>query len=318
MLGPHVPDLVALEVFVAVGEEGSISRAARRLGMSQQAVSARMRSMEKLIGSELLIRTARGSTLSPAGRVVSGWAGDVLAAAQLLDAGIASLRSQTARQLNVAASLTIAEYLLPRWLVALRTRQEASGVPPTQVGLTAANSEDVIDFVRSGHVPLGFIETAALPSGLRVRRIGFDELRVAVAPHHTWARRSSPVTVNELVRTPLVSREPGSGTRSTFEMLLTAASGGEAIAAPRVELSSTAAVRTSIAAGTAPGVLSSLAIADDLALGRLVAVPVEGLTLRRQLSAIWRTGNTPPLGPAQDLVTIACAGSGTQPTGREA
>lgn len=311
-MGPHVPDLIALEIFVAVGEVGSISQAAQRLGMSQQAVSARMRSMEELIGSELLIRSARGSVLSPAGRLVSGWAADVLAAAELLDAGIGSLRSQTARQLDVAASLTIAEYLLPRWLVALRTRQEASGIPVTQVGLTAANSEVVIELVRSGKIALGFIETAALPVGLRVQSIGFDDLQVAVAPDHPWAKRDVPVTVRELLRTPLVTRELGSGTRTTFELLLTAAAGGEAIAPPRVELSSTAAVRTSIAAGTAPGVLSSLAIADDLALGRLVMVPVEGLSLRRQLSAIWRSGSNPPIGPAQDLVALARAGGRPQ------
>lgn len=264
--------------------------------------------MEEMIGSELLLRSARGSELSPAGRLVSEWATDVLAAAERLDAGVTSLRSQTARQLDVAASLTIVEYLLPRWLVALRTRQEASAVPVTQVGLTAANSEVVIELVRSGKVSLGFIETAVLPAGLRVRSIGFDELKVAVAPDHPWATRRTPVTVAELVTTPLVCREPGSGTRTTFELLLSTAANGATIAPPRVELSSTAAVRTSIAAGTAPGVLSALAIADDLALGRLVTVEVDGLSLRRQLSVIWRTGSFPPVGPAQDLVALARAG----------
>ncbi len=316
-MGPHIPDLIALEVFVTVGREGSLSQAARRLGMSQQAVSARMRSMEELIGSELLIRSARGSVLSPAGRLVSEWATEVLAAAERLDAGVASLRSQIARQLDVAASLTIAEYLLPRWLVALRTRQEASGMPVTQVGLTAGNSEVVIELVRSGKVPLGFIETAVLPADLRVRRIGSDELTVAVSPQHPWASRRTPVTVAELFATPLVSREPGSGTRTTFELLLAAAGENMTIVPPRVELSSTAAVRTSIAAGTAPGVLSALAIADDVALGRLVTVAVEGLVLRRQLSAIWRSGSQPPVGPAQDLVALARAGVRSQPSAAE-
>ena len=304
MLGPHVPDLVVLQLLTAVSEEGSLSRAGRRLGMSQQAVSARMRSLEAQIGADLVIRSSRGSTLSPAGRLVAGWATDVLSAAERLDAGIASIRSENLRQLRVAASLTIAEHLLPRWLVALRTRQEAHGQVVTQVGLTATNSDTVLELVRAGTVPLGFIETSVIPTDLRVRTIGHDELQVAASPEHPWAKRTSPVTAGELAGAGLVTREPGSGTRQTFEQVLVAAGVGE-IAAPRVELSSTAAVRIAIAAGTAPGVLSSLAIADDLALGRLVTVPTVGIPLRRQLSAVWRSGVNPPHGPAQDLVAIA-------------
>lgn len=305
MLGPHVPDLAALQLLAAVGETGSLSAAGRHLGISQQAVSARMRSLESQIGSDLIIRSARGSTLTPQGRVVSGWAANVLAAAERLDAGIESIRSESLRQLDVAASLTIAEYLLPRWLVGLRARQEAAGREATQVGLTATNSDTVADLVRAGTVPLGFIETSALPAGLRVRTIGRDELQVAASPDHPWAIRRRPVTAQELADARLVTREPGSGTRQTLERLLIAAGITGEVAPARVELSSTAAVRIAIAAGTAPGVLSSLAIADDVALGRLVIVPTTGIPLGRQLSAVWRTGANPPHGAAQELVAVA-------------
>lgn len=305
MLGTHVPDLIALQLLVEVSEVGSLSRASQKMGITQQAVSARMRSLEGLIGTELIVRSSRGSTLTVAGRVVAGWAADVIAAAERLDAGISSLRSETMRELKVAASLTIAEYLLPRWLVGLRARQEAGPEAVTQVGMTATNSDTVVELVRSGAVPLGFIETSVLPRGLRVRGLGHDELTAVVAPEHPWARLSRPVEVRELAATRLVAREPGSGTRQTLENLLLAVDGIAELAPPRVELSSTAAVRTAIAANTAPGVLSSLAIADDLALGRLVAVPISGVSLRRQLSAVWHSGKNPPHGPAQDLVAVA-------------
>jgi molybdate transport repressor ModE-like protein len=306
MFGPHVPDLFALQLLAMVSEEGSLSSAGARLGISQQAASARMRSLEAQVGAILVTRSARGSSLTAAGVVITGWATEVIAAAERLDAGIASIRSETLRQLDVAASLTIAEYLLPRWLVALRNRQEAAGHVATQVGLTATNSDNVIELVRSGSVPLGFIETSALPADLRVKAIGFDELQLAVSLEHPWSRRRTPVTAQELARTPLVTREPGSGTRQTLEQLLIASGiANSRISPPRVELSSTAAVRTAIAAGTAPGVLSSLAIADDLALGRLAMVATTGIPLRRQLSAVWSNGAHPPHGPAQDLVAIA-------------
>lgn len=312
MLGPHVPSLADLDMLVAIGELGSLGRVAQRLGVSQQAVSLRVRAMERQVGAPLVERSARGSRLTQTGRIVAGWAAEVLAAAARLDAGISSLRSETARHLDVAASLTIAEYLLPRWLIALRESQEAPGRVTTDVGLSAVNSEAVLALVRAGTVPLGFIETPEVPTDLRTLAIGHDTLRVAVAPAHPWARLGRPVTAAELAATPLITREEGSGTRRALEFFLAEASRTSGrpltLAPPRLELSSTASVRTAIVTGVAPGVLSSLALADDLALGRLVTVEVTGIDLTRTLHAVWRTGDTPPPGPARDLVAIAAKG----------
>jgi DNA-binding transcriptional LysR family regulator len=302
MTEPVAPALATLRALLAVGESGSLSGAGRKLGISQQAVSARLRTLERTIDTPLAERSPRGASLTPAGVLVAGWAADVLAAARRLELGIQSIHSTGALHLTVAASLTVAEYLLPRWLVVLRDRQEAASRPPTRVALTAANSEAVIALVRSGEVALGFVETPELPSDLEVAPIGGDTMRIAVAPDHPWARLDGPVPVAELARTPLITREPGSGTRLSFEHLIASALGGERLAAPRGEYASTAAVRTAIASGAAPGVLSSLAIADDLALGRLVTVEVEGMPLVRQLTAVWAGEQT---APAAELVSIA-------------
>ncbi len=263
----------------------------------------------------LLTRTPRGSTLTESGELVAGWAAEVLAAGERLDAGIASLRSDTARQLKVAASQTIAEHLLPLWLVALRRQQESLGLVPTVVELAVNNSEATVALVRSGQAAIGFIESPHLPPDLSTAAVQDDDLVLVVAPGHPWARRRTPVTAGELAATALVTREHGSGTRDALEHLLTTA-GTANLAEPLVELSTTAAVRSAIAAGTAPGVLSALAVRDDLALQRLVAVPVRGLPLRRALTAIWQTGPTPPPGPPRDLAAIAAkaaSGTGTRP-----
>ncbi|WP_417234110.1 LysR family transcriptional regulator [Arthrobacter sp.] len=301
-----MPDLAGLELLVAVDELGSLTRVAARLGVSQQAVSSRIRSLEGQIGATLISRTPRGSTLTETGSMITGWAADVLAAAGRMEAGIESIRAHSLRQLDVAASLTITEYLLPRWLVTLRSRQEAAGQVPTRVGLSAVNSEAVIDLVRKGTVPLGFIETPDIPSDLHAITLGRDTLKVAVSPTHPWARRRKPVTARELAGTPLITREEGSGTRKALEYLFEELGGvAGTIASPCVELSSTAAVRTAIASGVAPGVLSSLAISDDLALRRLVTVETTGIKLTRNLSAVWADGPRPSQAPAQDLVAIA-------------
>lgn len=102
---------------------------------------------------------------------------------------------------------------------------------------------------------------------------------------HPWARRPA-VGADELARTPLVLREPGSGTRRALEEALLRA-GHPLTAEPAVVSPTTLGVRGATMAGTAPGALSSIAVAEDLRAGRLVRVLVEGLAIPRPLSAIW-------------------------------
>lgn len=305
MLSPRMPELTALEMLAAVRDLGSLSAVGKQLGLSQQAVSSRMRSLEAQIGAVLLSRSPRGSKLTDTGNLVATWAVDVLAAAERLDTGIASLRADSARQLHVVASQTIAEHLLPKWLVTLRRQQVSLRLIPSVVELTVTNSKTAAAMIRSGAAAIGFIESPHLPKGLAAKIVQYDELAVVVAPGHPWARRKKSLTASELARTPLVTREHGSGTRDALENILTDQDLGTPMARPLVELTTTAAVRTAIAAGTAPGVLSVLAVKDDLELGRLISVPVTKLSLRRPLTAIWQSGSLPPSGPARDLVAIA-------------
>ena len=309
MLSSQVPDLAALEFLLAVGRAGSFSAAAGELGVTQQAVSLRMRAIEARVGVPLLVRSVRGSTLTDAGVVLAQWAAKVMDAVAELDAGVGSLRAGRRAQLRVAASLTVAEHLLPGWVVALRARQLRAGRAPGDVELTATNSESVAARVREGAADLGFVEGPTVPTGLRSRVVAFDQLLVVVPEGHPWTRRRRPVSPAELAATPLVSREEGSGTRQALVHALHAQlPAGTALAPSALELSNAAAVTAAVVAGAAPGVLSSLAVADQVALGRLRVVRVTGLQIRRELRAVWMAGTAPPAGPSRELLAIAAAG----------
>ncbi len=291
-----MPDLGALELLLAVVRLGSVGRAAAELGVTQPAASARIRSMERQLGVELLDRSPRGSTPTAAGTLVAGWAQQVVDAATALDAGVAALRHDQDARLRVVASLTVAEYLVPAWLVALRAHR-----PGTAVTLRTANSTAVAEAVRAGEADLGFVEGTRTPAGLHGSVIAADRLVVVVAPGHPWARRRSGVTGAELAATPLILREEGSGTREVLDRAL-AAHGGTA--PPLLQLASTTALKAAATSGTAPVVVSELAVTDEIAGGRLVAVPVPGLDLRRPLRAVWPAGHR-PTGPARDLLALA-------------
>src|SRR5690242_782671 len=121
-----------------------------------------MRAIEAQVGVPLLNRSPRGSQLNQAGVLCAQWAFRVLEAAAELDAGITSLRTDRRSHLRVAASQTVAEHLMPSWLVALQARQadnsgssggpgrsDSAAAPGTEIELTATNSEAVLALVLS-------------------------------------------------------------------------------------------------------------------------------------------------------------------------
>jgi len=294
---PLIADLVIL---VAVAEQHGVSAAARVLDIAQPNVSRALRRLERQLRLTLVERTPRGSTLTAAGSVVVDWARKVVEDNEQLVGGADALRHTRRAQLSVAASQTIAEDLLPRWLAALRAED-----PRAQIALTVTNSAEVGRLVNGGDV-LGFVESPQLPATITVpvghRRIATDRLVVVVDPGHDWARRTRPVGLDELLATPLVVREPGSGTRVSYEQALA----GHVLAPPALELSSNVAVRIAVASGAGPAVLSEHAVQAAVASGELRAVMVEGLRVERPLQAVWAEGQ-PPGTSAARLVELAVA-----------
>jgi DNA-binding transcriptional LysR family regulator len=235
------------------------------------------------------------------GAVIAEWAARLLEVAAGLDAGIAALRQDRRARLRVSASSTIAEQLLPGWLASFRAAAPPHR-PAPDIVLTAVNTEQVIGHVAAGSADIGFTEGPRRPAGLRSKVIGQDRLVVVVAPGHRWARRGT-VSATELAGTPLVSREGGSGTRDTLSAALTAALGaGAAQVPPALSVSTTAAVRAAVLAAAAPAVISELAVAEDLAGGRLIEITAPELDLHRVLRAIWDSTPQPPAGAARDLI----------------
>jgi DNA-binding transcriptional LysR family regulator len=299
-LAARASDLAPFDLLLTVARQGSLGRAAAEHGISQPAASNRIRQLEAQLGLALIERSPRGSRLTPAGALVAGWAQTAVDAAAALDAAVTALRREHESRLKIVASMTVAEYLLPGWLTVLRAMD-----PAAAVALSAVNSADVAAAVLTDAAEVGFVEGPDLPDGLRAIRVGRDELTVVVAPGHPWARRRRGIEAAELAAAPLVAREAGSGTRRVLEQALAGA--GLHAADSQAELSSTTAIKAAVATGAGPAVLSSLAVAADLATGSLRAVPVVGLDLRRDLRAVWLAGR-PLTGPARDLVAIAARG----------
>ncbi|MGN8244439.1 LysR family transcriptional regulator [Cellulomonas soli] len=295
---PHRAPLGALQVFVAVAHHGSLSAAARALGIAQPSASAALRRLERSTGVTLVLRAPSGTALTEQGRRLLPHAAAVLRASEAFEAAASAERTQHAGRIVVAASMTIAEHLAPGWIA-------ARGPGQASVELLVANSRDVARAVIDGDAELGFVEGPDVDEALASRVVGTDELVVVVAPVHPWARRRRPISAAELAAAPLALREIGSGTRSTLERALTAAGAP----APRDtdQLGSTVAVKSLVRAGRHAAVLSGHTVRDEIAHGQLVTVEVDGIDLRRVLRMVWSRGRQAPTA-VEEFARVALTG----------
>lgn len=206
-LPPTFPDLRSLELFTSVCRLGSLSAAAVVHGIAQPSASARIRSLERQVGVSLLQRSATGSTPTHNGVLVAEWADRFLDAADELHVALGTLTRSPSAPVTIAASYTIAEFLLPGWLGVWRRTSDRGAE------LAVVNSTEVLSRVSHGDAELGFVETTGSVGALNSSEVGRDELVAVVAPTHRLATRGRPLHPAEFSAIGLVCRESGSGTR---------------------------------------------------------------------------------------------------------
>lgn len=289
------PDIRELELLVQIEEQGGISAAARHLRMAQPNASRAISGLESQLGLALVRRTPRGAELTLAGAQVADRARAVLSTTELLLAGVSTMKNQNSAKISVAASMTIADHLIPHWLGSFSASHSE-----VKVTFAVQNSQDVFSGVRSGAFDIGFVESPEESVGLSESIVGHDRMTVVVAPNHPWTRRRTALSIEELANTPLVVREEGSGTRVTLDNFLAPYKPVD----PLMELQSNAAVRIGVRTGIGPAVLSYLAVQEALRADELVAIPVTGMNLVRTLRAVW-DGSQRITGVRRELVEIA-------------
>ena len=268
-------DLAELRAFCAAVDLGSLGSAARLLRVSQPALSKRMRALEALAGAQLVVRSSRGIATTPAGERLYVEARKLLAQADAVEELLAGMSTEDA-PVRLAASHTIAEFVLPRRLVEyeqLRGRH-------LSVELVIANSVVVRDLVSAGRAEFGIaaaLRGAPPPPGLKRVHFCDDEVVVAVPDGHPWAALDA-VDPDQLVSEPLVVRDPSANTRQTVDEALGVL--GLELRPPLAEVGSTSAAKATALSERAPVLLSGIAVGrddDDFAVKR-----VRGLDLGRE------------------------------------
>jgi DNA-binding transcriptional LysR family regulator len=272
-----------LRAFVVAVDLGSVGRAARALGVTQSALSKRIKSLELSAGTPVLERTATGVRPSAAGLGVLDDARRLLAQADALEAKLAA-QSKISAPVRIAASPALAERVVPAAIATLEVGQV--GLP---IELLVANSTEVRRAVDEGRVDIGVaaVDLREEP-GVGARLLGDDELVVAMPADDEWAQLDA-VPVELLAERRLVLRDPASNARQLLERAL--GSVGLMLAPPVLEVGSPAAVKAAVRAARAPGVLSKHAVGpiDE----GLAVRPISGADVRRRFWVLLAPGAAP-------------------------
>lgn len=267
-------DLDSLRVFLAVAGAGNMTRAAGALRLSQPAVSKRLGELEARLGVPLFDRLPRGVRLTSAGALLMPHAERILAAADAAQRELNELGDLSRGSLSVGASTTIGSYLIPDLLGRFHRAH-----PRVALSLEIANSAQVQAAVLDDRVDLGLTEGFVSSEALEVEVVAQDEMIAIVAPGHPLLTRDQ-VHCADLEDVPVLMRETGSGTRDVIEAALRRKG---TVLEPAMCLGSPEALKNGVAAGLGLAIVSRLTVTLELATGRLVQLPVDGLPIRRAL-----------------------------------
>ncbi len=267
-----------LEIFNAVAESGQVTKAAKNLFLTQSAVSLALSEMENQLGGSLFDRSGRSMKLNDRGRFFRPLSRDILDKLEDLDSLMNEKDGQFAGTLQLVASSTIGNYVLPYLITAFKSLH-----PDVHFNMLVCNTKSAEKLILKRSVDLGFVEGEVSHEQVSVTSWFQDELVLI-----TRAKDESDTRMVCDVRTDLkkyrwVMREAGSGTAQTFKSKL-----GKHVTDLNVamELGHTEAIKKAVEAGAGIGCLSNLTVCRAVNRGWLKEIAIKGVDMKRQLYVI--------------------------------
>ncbi len=266
-----------LEILEAIAQTGTFTGAARKLYITQSAVSHAVAELEKQTGADLFYRLPKGVALTPCGEMLLDEAKGILTACRDLDRRIPHLEENI--PIHVASSITIASFLLPRILSNVRRE-----MPELHISVRVESAQTCLDLLNNGGADAAFWEGTMPRGNFLAIPLGSYSLQAVCAPDFTLP--AGPLTLLELVRYPLLLREPGSAIRDTFDNMLAVVG---CTAVPVWESVNSFALIKAAEEGLGIAVLPEKLLMDSLALGRLRRISLKNVRMENRMFALVRT-----------------------------
>lgn len=271
-------ELNLVEIFCCVVDEGSFSKAGKRLCLSQPTISGHIRNLESFVGTPLLDRLPRRLVLTRAGRLLYRRGQSIISEKRSAIRELKQLLDCEQGEIVLAGSSIPSEYLLPRIVASFREK-----FPHVMVEVLISDSRGSVDDVVSGKAELGFVGAIFDEDEIEYRLFGSDELALVVPNSGEWLDVES-IKLAELITKPFLVRESGSGTRQSFEDMF-----GYPLERFNIAgcFGSMGAIREALKANIGVSVVSLLSVSSELAGGLLKTVKIEGIgPMRREFYVV--------------------------------
>ena len=286
-----------LKVFCCVADLQSISAAAKKLRISQPAVTQHIKMLEESYSCTFFLRSRTGVSLTEAGATLLGYARRIAALDEEVATKLRNPESHLGGHLRLGVSTTIIQYYLPKVLAEFKQRHAA-----VSIQVVESNSMGVISALLAQRIDIGLIESPCRRRDLRAESFFDDEIVVIISPGDPLAKKRF-IGIEEFSRQSFVFRELGSGTRQCFEESLQRLKMNIKKLSIVQEFSSTETIKRAVAEGMGLGFVSRISITNELANGSLSILKVRGLEIRRHFSTILPLGPD-PVGLRQVFLTF--------------
>ncbi|WP_112179771.1 MULTISPECIES: LysR family transcriptional regulator [Paraliobacillus] len=269
-------NIESLRMFCRVVDEGSISEAARLGFVSQPAVTRQIRQLENRYGTLLFHRLEGKLILSDAGKTLYPYAKEIMDNDNTSFSAIQELVGINDNILNVGASLTIGEYLLPGLLGNFKKHHE-----DIKFSLSIGNTPYMLSKLEENEIDIALVESEVTSSKYKVQKFAEDELILVTSHNHRWKVKDE-IEVEELLEEKMIWREKDSGTRLLVENALSKYIKLEQIE-NAMELGSMQSIKSAVEADLGISILPRITVSKELSYNTLREVKIKDFSLMRDL-----------------------------------
>ncbi|HLG17051.1 MAG TPA: LysR family transcriptional regulator [Blastocatellia bacterium] len=274
-------ELWQLEVFMAVAEERSFSRAGQKLGRTQPAISSAIKQLEDELREPLFDRLGKSVRLTAAGDLLSDYAKRLLRLRKEAVQAVGELRGLGRGTLSLGANETTCLYLLPEVLAAFK-----QAYPQVQIDIQRAITRSITEKVLEGSLDFGIVTLPVSDPRLETITIHHDELALIVGPEHRLASRKT-VKMSQLEGEPFILHKIGTTTR---ERLVKHFINGGVKMKVTMELASIETIKRFVSIGMGISIVPRLCIEKDIGEGSLRALKIRDARFKRKLGLIYNKG----------------------------
>lgn len=264
-----------LRAFIAIAELGTFTAGARRVHVTQAAISMQIRQLETELGAKLFIRAPRRVMLTEAGEQLLHRARQILRDHDAAIDEMAELAGAERGRLRVgSASAMVTTDVLPNLLKQVRRQHERC-----EITVASGTSEALVQQILAGELDVAFVSLPVEARGINTERMSQDQLVAIASPRHRFAKQRT-ISAYTLAGEKLILGERGGNTRRLIDQFFAQAGVTLHVA---MELSRQAAIRRMVEEDMGVGIVPLQSVSEACAKGRLVRWWIEGAQINWEL-----------------------------------